>query len=235
VKNDPVNFNDPSGLGSQGANLPGNFSWSTDTLGGLAGFAQSGGFTFGFFDAGAALAPGLGYAAGYAAGLPGIAVTGVVSTGVTVATIGAGSALVGTAARISHFGKPFLTPMQNTDTRAPNAQILYHYTTLLGAEGIIASQFIRSSLTNFGKPSGNARDAVFGQGVYLTNIPPGSRSNQALGVLFKGVPNKNLFTNFVAINTKGLVVSPTTKTGIFVVPTVTGVFVAGRIVDAGPN
>jgi hypothetical protein len=32
VKNDPVNFNDPSGLGSQGANLPGSFSWSTDNI-----------------------------------------------------------------------------------------------------------------------------------------------------------------------------------------------------------
>jgi RHS repeat-associated protein len=30
VKNDPVNFNDPSGLGSQGANLPAAPTWSTD-------------------------------------------------------------------------------------------------------------------------------------------------------------------------------------------------------------
>jgi hypothetical protein len=59
-----------------------------------------------------------GFSLGYASGL-GAATTGVVTGGLAFATAGASAMLVGTASRYSHFGKPFLTPSQVADTRAP--------------------------------------------------------------------------------------------------------------------
>lgn len=50
----------------------------------------------------------------------------------------------------------------------------------------------------------NPKDAKMGDGVYLTNIKPGTKTNAKLGLTFKSVPNQNLFTNYVKVSTKGL-------------------------------
>jgi hypothetical protein len=107
--------------------------------------------------------------------------------------------------------------------------IMYHYTTEKGMQGILASGQINPSLW-----TPNTKDVRLGEGVYLTNIPPGTKSNVGLALSFKGVPNPNLYTNYVAINVRGLPVKgELDRPNVFVVPTTVPLGIKTRLRGGG--
>ena len=91
------------------------------------------------------------------------------------------------------------------ETTAPTvarAQSLYHYTTREGMEAILQSGELNPSLKAL-----NPADARYGDGQYLTDIIPGTRSPGSLSSTFLRVPGQGRrFTHYVEIDVSGLVV-----------------------------
>ncbi len=108
--------------------------------------------------------------------------------------------------------------------------VLYHYTTPAGQAGILASQHILPSTK-----AQNPNDARYGDGQYFTDIVPGSRNNAQISRALVGNPfNGARFTNYLAVDMRGLVVIPG-REHVFVVPNDQPLNVTGRIVGAGRN
>ncbi|MCH9808663.1 MAG: hypothetical protein K0U74_13105 [Alphaproteobacteria bacterium] len=63
---------------------------------------------------------------------------------------------------------------------------------------------IKSQTIDASRWKPDTKDVRLGEGVYLTDIMPNTRTNGQLGRLSKGIPNKHLYTHYVAINTEGL-------------------------------
>jgi hypothetical protein len=77
---------------------------------------------------------------------------------------------------------------------------LYHYTTEKGMNGILTEGKINAS-TKALKP----KDARMGDGVYLSDIKPGTKNNAQLSKAFYNTQFQgNKLTNYVEISTKGL-------------------------------
>jgi RHS repeat-associated protein len=114
-----------------------------------------------------------------------------------------------------------------TDVFGLNPSILYHYTNQAGMEGILASGTIRPSLKEV-----NPRDARYGNGQYLSDIVPGTKTPSQLGREFINVPNKHKYTHYVAIDVTGLDVVKG-RDGVFVIRGDAELDVSDRIVDSG--
>ncbi len=105
---------------------------------------------------------------------------------------------------------------------------LYHYTNEAGHDGILASQELRPSLK-----ANNPKDARYGDGQYLTDIEPGSKTPGQLSAAFLRVPwAGQKFTHYVAIDVRGLDVA-VGRPGVFVVLGDTPLDLAGRILGSG--
>jgi RHS repeat-associated protein len=107
--------------------------------------------------------------------------------------------------------------------------VLYHYTTEEGMQGIRTSNELRASIWKAG-----TKDVRYGNGQYLTDIVPGSRSNASLARQLIGIPNKYKFTHFVAIDVAGLEVLEG-RTGVFVIRNEGPLDLMGRLVGYGAN
>lgn len=80
---------------------------------------------------------------------------------------------------------------------------MYHYTSEKGYSGILNSMEILPSLKE-----SNPKDARFGDGQYLSDIVPGSKSPAQLSRVFLGMPwAVKRFTHYVHIDTIGLIVT----------------------------
>ncbi|MFE3543034.1 putative T7SS-secreted protein [Nocardia sp. NPDC059177] len=105
---------------------------------------------------------------------------------------------------------------------------LYHYTNQDGHDGILDSQEMWPSLREQ-----NPKDARYGDGQYLTDIVPGTRTLGQLSAAFLRVPwAGQKFTHFIEIDVTGLDVVQG-RTGVFVVPNSGPLDIAGRIVSSG--
>ena len=71
----------------------------------------------------------------------------------------------------------------------------YHYTDERGLNGILASQLLLPSLTK-----NNPNDVRYGEGQYLSDVVPGSKSSAQLSRLFVNNPFQGAkYTHFVEI------------------------------------
>ncbi len=107
---------------------------------------------------------------------------------------------------------------------------LFHYTDEAGMKGILDSGKLNPSLKSV-----NPADARYGNGQYLSDIAPGTKTCAQLSRCFLGQPFQGQrFTNYVEINVDGLNVVQG-RTGVFVVPGETPLNLTGRIVGFGAN
>ena len=104
---------------------------------------------------------------------------------------------------------------------------LYHYTNEKGMNGIVDSKQLNSSLKE-----SNFKDARYGNGQYLSDITPDSKSPAQLSKEFINVPNKYKYTNCVEINVDGLNVVKG-RDNVFVVPNESPLDLSNRIVNWG--
>ncbi|HLL88277.1 MAG TPA: HYD1 signature containing ADP-ribosyltransferase family protein, partial [Tepidisphaeraceae bacterium] len=106
---------------------------------------------------------------------------------------------------------------------------LYHYTNEAGMNGIVSSGELRPSLWYVG-----TKDVRYGNGQYLSDIVPGSRTPIQLAREFIRTPNKYRFTNYVEVNVGGLrVIQGADRPSVFVVPNSSSLDVSTRIISSG--
>lgn len=107
---------------------------------------------------------------------------------------------------------------------------LIHYTDEAGMKGIVDSGQLNPSLKSV-----NPADARYGNGQYLSDIAPGTKTCAQLSRCFLGQPFQGQrFTNYVEINVDGLNVVQG-RANVFVVPGETPLDLTGRIVGFGAN
>jgi len=117
----------------------------------------------------------------------------------------------------------------------PNSpESLYHYTNEKGMKGILSSKEIYPSIK-----AKNPSDAIYGDGVYLSDIKPGTYSNGSLAARFlRTFPNPNIFTHYVEIDVTGLNASLVKKRGttnIYLIETDVNLDISDRILNFGEN
>ena len=124
-------------------------------------------------------------------------------------------------------------PQGSTPGQAPNEQSpqsLYHYTNETGHDGILDSQELNPSLRE-----NNPKDARYGDGQYLTDIEPGTKTLGQLSSAFLRVPwAGQKFTHFIEIDITGLTVVQG-RPGVFVIPNNGPLDLSGRIIRSGRN
>jgi hypothetical protein len=105
---------------------------------------------------------------------------------------------------------------------------LFHYTSAKGHADIVAARKLRPSLQAV-----NPKDARYGDGQYLSDVVPGTRTPGQLAYQFLHDPRGwRRFTHFVEIDVMGLTIIQG-RPGVFVVPNNQDLDVAGRIVNHG--
>src|SRR5438876_6508970 len=110
----------------------------------------------------------------------------------------------------------------------PTRRTLYHYTNQKGLEGILSSQELRASLA-----ANNPADVRFGNGQYLSDLVPGTKTPAQLSRALLGQPFQGRrLTHYVEIDVTGLVVVQGRR-NIFVIPNDAPLDLAGRIVRCG--
>ena len=108
--------------------------------------------------------------------------------------------------------------------------ILHHYTTEAGLAAILKSKTILPSLK-----ANNIKDARFGDGQYLSDVPPGSKRPGQLSSLFFKTPwAGRRFAYYVSIDTAGL--NPVYgRPGVWVVLNSKPLDISKRLVGSGKN
>ena len=107
---------------------------------------------------------------------------------------------------------------------------LYHYTDDLGLAGILSSKQLKASLK-----ANNPKDARYGDGQYLSDIAPGTKTCGQLSACFLGIPwQGKKFTNYIEIDVTGLKVVKG-RDGVFVIPNKKPLDISKRIVGSGRN
>jgi RHS repeat-associated protein len=128
-----------------------------------------------------------------------------------------------------------LTPCEDAgdgaDAAAPQPPTsLYHYTTEDSMNKIVDSKEMFPSLK-----ADNPKDARYGDGQYLTDIVPGTKTQGQLSAAFLRVPwAGKKFTHYVEIDTTGLNVVEG-RPGVFVIPNSGNLDLTGRILSHGAN
>ncbi|WP_458024241.1 HYD1 signature containing ADP-ribosyltransferase family protein [Kosakonia sp. AX9b] len=120
--------------------------------------------------------------------------------------------------------------LSNCGATGSNKEVLYHNTDEKGLNGILESQKLRPSLK-----ANNPKDARYGNGQYLSDILPGTKTNAQLSHDFLGIPFQGKkFENYVAVDVTGLNVTKG-RDGVFVISNETPLDISGRIIGFGKN
>ena len=118
--------------------------------------------------------------------------------------------------------------VQSHFLNAPKMQTLFHYTDELGLEGITQSQRLNPSLKAL-----NPNDVRYGNGQYLSDFVPGTKTPAQLSREFLGQPFQGQrYSNFIEIDVSGLNVIQG-RNGVFVIPNETPLDLSGRIISSG--
>ncbi len=116
--------------------------------------------------------------------------------------------------------------MQYFGEKSPNS--LYHYTDDKGLEGIMNSKKINPSLKEV-----NPKDARYGNGQYLSDIQPGTKTTGQLSAKFFGIPwLKKRVSNYVEIDVSDLPVKKG-REGVYLVPNEEPLDISKRIISSG--
>jgi RHS repeat-associated protein len=114
-------------------------------------------------------------------------------------------------------------------TKGP-VKTLFHYTDEAGQKAILDSERLNPSLKSV-----NPKDARFGNGQYLSDIVPGTKTTAQLSRAFVGQPFQGArFTHFVEIIINDLEVLQG-RPGVFVIPNESPLDLVGRILGWGKN
>jgi hypothetical protein len=109
-------------------------------------------------------------------------------------------------------------------------KILHHYTSVKGLAGILQSKSIWPSLR-----ANNPKDARYGDGQYLSDIPPGMKRPGQLSRIFLNTPwAGRRFTHYVSINVVGLKVI-SGRPFVFLVANKGPLDISKRLVAHGKN
>ncbi|MGW2344539.1 putative T7SS-secreted protein [Streptomyces sp. NPDC001661] len=124
-------------------------------------------------------------------------------------------------------GCPAVEPVSGDDIGR-----LFHYTNESGYEGILDSGELRPSLK-----AHNPKDARFGDGQYLSDIQPGTKTGGQLSHAFLRVPwCGNKFTHFIEIDVRGLeLVRSVDRPDVYVLPSQQAFDLTRRIASHGKN
>jgi hypothetical protein len=107
---------------------------------------------------------------------------------------------------------------------------LFHYTTQAGMLAILSSGILLPSTR-----ARNPHDVRYGEGQYLSDIPPGTMSAARLSRALIGQPFQgHRFTHYVEIDVRGLPVTRG-RAGVYVILGTQPLDVTGRIVSSGAN
>jgi hypothetical protein len=106
---------------------------------------------------------------------------------------------------------------------------LYHYTTEKGLQAILSRERLRPSLK-----ATNPNDVRYGEGQYLSDFAPGTKTPGQLAYAFLNDPRGwRRFTHFIEIDVTDLTVVEC-RAGVFVIPNTQELDLARRIVGCGP-
>lgn len=109
-------------------------------------------------------------------------------------------------------------------------EALYHYTNEEGLKGILESNKLKPSLKEH-----NPKDARYGDGQYLTNIEPNTKSKSQISRALVGLPYHGArFTHYVGINVENLKVKKG-RDSVYVVLNNKDLDISKRIVSEGEN
>lgn len=107
-------------------------------------------------------------------------------------------------------------------------QVLYHYTSEAGAAGIAESNSLRPSLWRTG-----TKDVRYGNGQYVSDIVPGTRTPAELSRDFLGQPFQGKrFTHYVEIDATGLG-AVEKRSGVYVIRNDVPLDLTGRLLSSG--
>ena len=105
---------------------------------------------------------------------------------------------------------------------------LFHYTNEDGLESILESGELRPSLKSV-----SPKDARYGNGQYLSDIAPGTKTPTELSRQFLGQPFQGArFTHYLEMDITGLDVVKG-RPGVFVIPNEVPLDLNGRVVSSG--
>lgn len=137
---------------------------------------------------------------------------------------------IGLSAGLAKAGSAIGSKLASQSTTNSGARTLFHYTDDAGLDGILSSKKLNPSLK-----ANNQKDARFGNGQYLSDIAPGTRTGSELSHDFLGIPFQGgKFKNFVEIDVSGLN-TVKGREGIFVIPNNSALDISKRIVSSGSN
>jgi hypothetical protein len=125
---------------------------------------------------------------------------------------------------------PQQAQLQQAKASGTSAQprTLFHYTNESGQSAILQSGTLHPSLKAV-----NPNDVRYGNGQYLSDITPGSKTPAQLSREFLGIPFRgSKYTHFLEIDVGGLDVVQG-RPGVFVVPNEVPLDLTGRIVNTG--
>jgi len=107
---------------------------------------------------------------------------------------------------------------------------LYHSTDRVGLDGILATQMLLPSTA-----ASHPRDVRYGNGQYLTDVAPGTRTPAQLSRMLVGHPFQGRrFTHFVEIEVTGSNIL-CGRLGVFVIPNDHPLDLHRRVVRSGAN
>ncbi|MGW2635654.1 HYD1 signature containing ADP-ribosyltransferase family protein [Streptomyces sp. NPDC001348] len=118
------------------------------------------------------------------------------------------------------------------EATTPTPQTLYHYTTAKKLDLILDSNELWAS-TKAAKP----QDAKLGDGQYLSDIVPGTKTQGQLARAFYGTPwGGQNFTHFIEVDVRGLqLVTAPDRPGVFLIPNDGPLDLTDRLVRYGTN
>ncbi|MFZ3596466.1 putative T7SS-secreted protein [Streptomyces sp. BH104] len=111
-------------------------------------------------------------------------------------------------------------------------ETLFHYTNEKGYNGILESNELRASLK-----ADNSKDARFGDGQYLSDIQPGTKTPGQLSYSFVRVPwAGHKFTHYIEIDVRGLdLMRSIERPDVYVIPNQQALNIAERIIGHGKS
>jgi hypothetical protein len=111
---------------------------------------------------------------------------------------------------------------------AGGRQVLYHYTNEAGVAGIAENNSLNPSLWRVG-----TKDVRYGNGQYVSDIAPGTRTPSELSRDFLDQPFQGRrFTHYVEIDASGLG-AVQGRPGVYVIPNETPLDLTGRLLSSG--
>ncbi|RQM50359.1 hypothetical protein EHZ19_03995 [Paraburkholderia bannensis] len=115
-----------------------------------------------------------------------------------------------------------------SDSISTSPATLYHYTNEAAMNAILESEALNPSLKAL-----NPNDVRYGNGQYLSDIPPGTMTPAQLSRAFVNNPFQGArYSNFVAVDVTGLNVVQG-RPGVYVVPNEIPLDISGRITGSG--